>query len=86
MNMVGNIYKSSEDQPKTYTLLGADNITYVSEAPGLLGGNSKSKIYGRFDCSAAIRAIKIGGYEKSKGQASLQQLIGYRKRIRNVFF
>ncbi|WP_438825678.1 hypothetical protein [Neobacillus drentensis] len=57
--MVGIINKSSKDQPKTYTLLGADNISYVSEAPGLLGGNSKSKIYGRFDCSAAIRAKKM---------------------------
>ena len=44
--------------------MGADNITYVSEAPGLLGGNRKSKIYGRFECGAAIRALKIGGYEK----------------------
>jgi Metal binding domain of Ada len=64
MSMVGNINKSSEDQPKTYTLLGEDNIPYVSETPGLLGGNRKSKIYGRFDCSAAIRALKVGGYEK----------------------
>jgi hypothetical protein len=64
MSMVGNINKSSEDQPKKYTLLGAENISYVSETPGLLGGNSKSKIYGRFDCHAAIRALKIGGYEK----------------------
>jgi hypothetical protein len=62
--MVGNINKSSEYQPKTYTILGADNIPYVSEAPGLLGGNRKSKIYGRFDCHAAIRAIKVGGYEE----------------------
>jgi hypothetical protein len=62
--MVGNINKSSEDQPKTYTLLGADNIPYVSETQGLLGGNLKSKIYGRFDCGAAIRALKMGGYEK----------------------
>lgn len=62
--MVGKINKCSEDQPKTYTLLGADNIPYVSETSGLLGGNRKSKIYGRFDCGAAIRALKIGGYEK----------------------
>jgi hypothetical protein len=50
--------------PNMGALLGADNIPYVSETPGLLGGNRKSKIYGRFDCYAAIRAIKIGGYEK----------------------
>jgi hypothetical protein len=50
--------------PNMGALLGADNIPYVSETPGLLGGNRKSKIYGRFDCHAAIRAIKIGGYEK----------------------
>jgi hypothetical protein len=64
MSKVGNINKISEDQPKPYTLLGADNIPYVSETPGLLGGNRKSKIYGRFDCHAAIRALKVGGYEK----------------------
>ena len=62
--MVGIINKSLEDQPKTYTLLGADNIPYVSETPRLLGRNRKSKIYGRFECGAAIRALKIGGYEK----------------------
>jgi hypothetical protein len=64
MNMMGNFNQSLEGQPKIYTLLGVDNIPYVSETPGLLGGNSKSKIYGRFDCGAAIRALKIGGYEK----------------------
>ncbi|OLS40819.1 Ada metal-binding domain-containing protein [Bacillus sp. MRMR6] len=62
--MVGNFNKSSEDIPKTYTLLGVDNLPYVSEIPGLLGGNRKSKIYGSFDCGAANRALKIGGYEE----------------------
>ncbi|MDF2858839.1 MAG: Metal binding domain of Ada [Neobacillus sp.] len=64
MNKVGNINKSSDGRPKTYTLLGADNIPYMSETPGLFGGNRKSKIYGCFDCGAAIRALKIGGYEE----------------------
>jgi methylphosphotriester-DNA--protein-cysteine methyltransferase len=35
---------------------------YMSEVPGLLGGNSKGRIYGRLDCPAAKSAIDKGGY------------------------
>jgi len=51
---------------KTYTLLGADRKPYVSETPGTYGGYRKSKIYGRMDCRAALRAIAKGGYVKER--------------------
>ncbi len=44
---------------KTYTLLGPSG-TYTSVTPGTLGGNGQAKIYGRLDCSSAIRALKGG--------------------------
>jgi len=33
-----------------------------SAAPGRFGGHRKSRIYGRLDCPAALRAIAGGGY------------------------
>lgn len=47
-----------------WTVLGADGQPYVSEAPGTLGGNRRAKIYGRFDCPSALRALRQGGYAK----------------------
>jgi len=41
----------------TYTLLGADGKPSVSERPGTFGGHRRSRIYGRLDCPAALRAI-----------------------------
>jgi methylphosphotriester-DNA--protein-cysteine methyltransferase len=37
----------------------------LSEVPGALGGNSKAKIYGRLDCSAALGALPQG-YAKQR--------------------
>ncbi|WML44516.1 Ada metal-binding domain-containing protein [Neobacillus sp. PS3-40] len=37
---------------------------YESETPGTYGGHRKSKIYGKMDCPAALRAIAKGGYVK----------------------
>ena len=51
---------------KSYTLIGADKRPYISEIPGTYGGHRKSKIYGRMDCPAAIRAIAKGGYVKER--------------------
>ena len=34
---------------KLYKLMGADGNIFESETPGLYGGNSKLKIYGRLD-------------------------------------
>ena len=47
---------------KTFTLIGADNRPFKSETPGEFGGHRKTKVYGRMDCSAALRAIAKGGY------------------------
>jgi methylphosphotriester-DNA--protein-cysteine methyltransferase len=52
----------AEPGGRTYTLLGADRCLYRSAAPGRFGGHRKSKIYGRLDCPAALRAIGGGGY------------------------
>jgi methylphosphotriester-DNA--protein-cysteine methyltransferase len=50
------------DTNKTYTLIGADNRPYQSETPGSYGGHRKTKVYGKMDCPAALRAIAKGGY------------------------
>ena len=51
-----------------YKLMGADGKIYESKTPGLYGGNSKLKIYGRLDCPSALSTIKRfpGSYEKSR--------------------
>lgn len=49
---------------KKYKLLGADRKPIVSDSPGTFGGHKGTKIYGRMDCRAALRAIEGGGYEK----------------------
>jgi methylphosphotriester-DNA--protein-cysteine methyltransferase len=52
---------------KTYTLLGADGRRrYQSPSKGLWGGHRATKIYGRLDCPAALRAIARGGYAKHR--------------------
>ncbi len=51
---------------KTYKLLGPAG-PHVSNTPGLLGGNGQAKIYGRLDCSSAVRAVKVGTtYQKHR--------------------
>jgi hypothetical protein len=47
---------------KRWQLLGHDGKPYDSERPGTLGGNRRSRVYGRLDCPAALRAIANGGY------------------------
>ncbi len=47
---------------RTLTLLGRDRQPYESTIPGTLGGHRGSRIYGRLDCPAALRAIDKGGY------------------------
>lgn len=50
-----------------YKLLDAEGKEYYSETPGLYGGNSKLKIYGRLDCPSALSTIRRfpGSYEKA---------------------
>lgn len=51
-----------------YKLIGSDGKEYLSEQAGELGGNSKLKIYGRFDCPSALAAIRNhpGSYERHR--------------------
>jgi methylphosphotriester-DNA--protein-cysteine methyltransferase len=46
----------------SHTLIGRDGHPYASRRKGKLGGHRKTKIYGRLDCRAALRAIERGGY------------------------
>jgi methylphosphotriester-DNA--protein-cysteine methyltransferase len=48
--------------PGRWTLLGPDGEPYPSPRKGALGGHRRSRIYGRLDCPAALRAIARGGY------------------------
>ena len=50
---------------KQYKLLGPDG-PYTSETPGELGGHRRNKIYGRLDCSGALRWIAKGHYVKQR--------------------
>lgn len=50
----------NESRMMQFYLLGADGKRYPSSVPGSLGGNSRKKIYGRLDCSAALNAIRNG--------------------------
>jgi methylphosphotriester-DNA--protein-cysteine methyltransferase len=43
-------------------LVGPDRELHASDQPGTLGGHRGSRIYGRLDCPAALRAIARGGY------------------------
>ncbi|WP_420159113.1 Ada metal-binding domain-containing protein [Nocardiopsis sp. CNT-189] len=51
---------------KTYTLLGPGPRAYESAVPGRLGGHRGSRVYGRLDCPAALRAIAKGGYAEHR--------------------
>ena len=65
---------------KMYKLLGVQGF-YWSEKPGLLGGHSRQKIYGRLDCRTALVAISRGGYVKHRVFFADQQIAiqcGYR--------
>lgn len=49
-----------------YKLRNVNNQEYLSDTPGLLGGNKKEKIYGRLDCPCALRWIAKGHYVKNR--------------------
>jgi len=50
----------------SYTLLGPDGRPQPSAVKGQWGGHSGSKIYGRLDCPAALRALARGGYARHR--------------------
>jgi methylphosphotriester-DNA--protein-cysteine methyltransferase len=51
---------------RTWTLIGPDNRPYASDRPGAFGGHRRSRIYGRLDCPAALRALARGGYAANR--------------------
>jgi uncharacterized protein len=51
---------------RTYRLLGPDGRPYRSPIRGTLGGHRRSRVYGRLDCPAALRAIEGGGYVRDR--------------------
>lgn len=50
---------------REFTLLGPGG-PYRSSEPGALGGHRRTRIYGRLDCPAALRAIARGGYVRHR--------------------
>ena len=50
----------------SYTLVGVDGSPYESDVKGQLGGHRRTKVYGRLDCPAALRAIAAGGYVRHR--------------------
>ena len=47
---------------RTWRLIGCDGTPYAGTSPGALGGHRGTRIYGRLDCPAALRALSRGGY------------------------
>jgi methylphosphotriester-DNA--protein-cysteine methyltransferase len=52
--------------PRTWTLIGPDGKPFASARAGTLGAHRGTRIYGRLDCPAALRAIARGGYVRSR--------------------
>ena len=68
-------------EPKTYVLIGPNGAPYECQTPGSLGGNRRSKIYGRLDCRTALDAIARGGYVNQRvflKDESTARIAGYR--------
>ena len=51
---------------RTWILTGPDGKHFANGRPGIFGGHKGSRIYGRLDCRAALRAIARGGYKKHR--------------------
>jgi methylphosphotriester-DNA--protein-cysteine methyltransferase len=65
----------------SYILLGADGRPYESDVRGQLGGHRRTKVYGRLDCPAALRAIAAGGYVRHRvffADEAAAVAVGYR--------
>lgn len=51
---------------KQYKLMNEFGKIYLSDTPGLYGGNKELKIYGELDCKSALQWIKKGYYVKNR--------------------
>jgi hypothetical protein len=54
------------DSAAPFTLTGWDGLGYPSDTPGTLGGNRRSKVFGRLDCPIAARCLARGTYQKNR--------------------
>lgn len=64
-----------------YRLLNAAGIEYLSTRPAQFGGHKGTKIYGRLDCSSALRWMAKGHYVKHRvffHDAKTARSAGYR--------
>jgi len=51
---------------KRYRLLDGDGRVVLSDDPGTVGGHRRTRILGRLDCPAALRALARGGYRQHR--------------------
>lgn len=64
-----------------FTLLDAAGRPVESAVKGVLGGNRRTKIYGRLDCRVALRHVANGTYQKNRvffADAATARAAGYR--------
>jgi hypothetical protein len=64
-----------------FRLLDASRRAVLSEVPGSVGGHRRSRIFGRLDCPAALRALARGGYRQYRvffADAATALAAGYR--------
>jgi methylphosphotriester-DNA--protein-cysteine methyltransferase len=57
---------TTDAKRRRWRLIGADGRTCDSDHPGTLGGHRRSRIYGRLDCRAALRALAKGLYRRDR--------------------
>ena len=66
---------------KSYQLLGPDGVFIRSKTPGLCGGHSGLRIFGRLDCPSALRYLRLGYYLRHRvffASADVALAAGYR--------
>jgi methylphosphotriester-DNA--protein-cysteine methyltransferase len=64
-----------------FRLVDARGRVVLREAPGSVGGHRRSRIFGRLDCPAALRALARGGYRQHRvffADAATALAAGYR--------
>ena len=69
------------ERKRAWALIGASGKPYDSSKPGKVGGHRRTRVYGRLDCPAALRAIARGGYVNSRvffRDAATARAAGYR--------
>jgi hypothetical protein len=49
-----------------YVVFDDDGLEKLTSIPGVFGGHRLTKIFGRFDCPQALKAIRRGGYVRHR--------------------